>query len=31
MATIGTFTRNQDGTFQGSIRTLSLNTKGLSR
>ena len=27
MATIGTFTRNQDGTFQGSIRTLSLNTK----
>ncbi|WP_237480291.1 DUF736 domain-containing protein [Lichenibacterium dinghuense] len=27
MATIGTFTRNQDGTFQGSIRTLTLNTK----
>ena len=27
MATIGTFTRNEDGTFQGSIRTLSLNTK----
>lgn len=27
MATIGTFTRSEDGTFQGSIRTLSLNTK----
>ena len=27
MATIGTFTRNEDGTFQGSIKTLSLNTK----
>ena len=27
MATIGTFTRNDDGIFQGSIKTLSLNTK----
>ena len=27
MATIGTFTRNEDGIFQGSIKTLSLNTK----
>ena len=27
MATIGTFTCNEDGIFQGSIKTLSLNTK----
>jgi uncharacterized protein (DUF736 family) len=27
MATIGTFTRNEDGILQGSIKTLSPNTK----
>ena len=27
MATIGTFTCNEDGIFQGSAKTLSLNTK----
>jgi uncharacterized protein (DUF736 family) len=27
MATIGTFTKTQDGAFQGSIKTLSLNVK----
>lgn len=27
MAQIGTFTRNDDGTFTGTIRTLNINTK----
>jgi uncharacterized protein (DUF736 family) len=27
MAQIGTFTRNEDGSFTGTIRTLNINTK----
>jgi uncharacterized protein (DUF736 family) len=27
MAQIGTFTRNEDGSFAGTIRTLNINTK----